>query len=281
MLFLFCCVIAAGQTEVINLKDFIKVSLHDGDGNPIGSLNGAVDIHDADSHSVLINHFVHNPTGDTSVLNGSFDAGDRVIVVENSSSFTAGNHIDIRNGTKHIHHWRVIVDVTGNNITIGAPLDYDFPDGSIVNEGIANMNVDGSVTPVVFILTPQEDQVLHLLRMLVAMEHSTVADDSLFGNIPALTNGVVVRVSHDNGTSFNTIATWHKNKDIKEDTFDVTYSDKAGGGNFGTSGRWTWKNVGNVIRLDEEEDEIFQVVIQDDLTSLVDFQIKLQGHPEG
>lgn len=257
-----------------------EVNLHDGYGNPINSLGGALDIHDADSHDTLINHFVHYLTGDTSVLNGSFNAGDRVIVVEDSTGFVAGSQIDIQNGTKHIHHWRIVTDVTGNNITVDAPLDYDFPNGSVVNEGIANMNVDGSVTPVVFVLTPKEDQVLHLLRMLIALEHSTAADDSLFGDLPALTNGVVIRVSNNGGTSFNTLTTWHKNKDMKEDMYDVTYTDKAGGGNHGTNGRWTWKNVGNIINLDETENEIFQVVIQDDLTSLIDFQIKLQGHPE-
>ena len=36
-----------------------NVNLHDGLGNPRGSLNGAIDVHDADTHKTIVNEYFY------------------------------------------------------------------------------------------------------------------------------------------------------------------------------------------------------------------------------
>jgi hypothetical protein len=117
--------------------------------------------------------------------------------------------------------------------------------------------------------------------MLVTIESEAAADDSKFGGIDALDNGAIIRTNRNNGESFETIASWQSNKDMKEDMFDVIYSDKAGGGNYGVASEWLLAESGAIVNISESNNDFFEVVIQDDLTSLIDFQIKVQGHPEG
>jgi hypothetical protein len=264
------------------VRPAIKTLAHDASGNPIGSLGGGLNIHDAHVHSSLINHFVFTKDGySSSTLDGNVLAGDRTITLVDGSGFAAGNYIDMLQGTSHVHHWRKIIAVSVNDITIDAPADIDFASGSSVEEGSADMGVNGSVTPVIFSVTPQGDEILHIGQLLVTIESSAAADDSKFGGLPALTNGVVVRVSRNNGAEFETLSTWRTNKDLKEDMYLVVYSDKAGGGNYGVHGKWNLEESGAISKIDETNNDKFEVVIQDNLTSLVDFQIKVQGHPEG
>ena len=44
--------------------------------------------------------------------------------------------------------------------------------------------------------------------------------------------------------------------------FDLLYSDKAGGTNFGTNGRFTLTNMGGIIRLDGDNNEEAAIHVQ-------------------
>jgi hypothetical protein len=101
-------------------------------------------------------------------------------------------------------------------------------------------------------------------------------DDSLFGGITALTNGVVLR--QNNGVMTN-IWNVKSNGEFGLLCFDTFETSKAPAGSFGFRFRNTYAGQakhGVTLRL--EPGDTLEVLIQDDLTDLEDFAMMAQGH---
>jgi hypothetical protein len=111
------------------------------------------------------------------------------------------------------------------------------------------------------------------------MTHGSAGDLGLFGNLAALTNGVLLRAKI-NG-NYGTLTNWKTNANIKTDMFDVVFDNRSGGGGtWGTTGRGTFREAGAVLRLDGDTADQFELYVQDDLTTLLTFTMKVQGHLE-
>ena len=139
------------------------------------------------------------------------------------------------------------------------------------------MAVDGSTTVICSICPPLEE-VWHIQRIILSILDATAMDDSKFGGITALLNGVVVR--ENLSTGYHTLTDWKNNSDMIEDYYDLTYSNKAAAGQFGLRGRWTFSNSGAIVKLDWALGDKLEILIQDDLTGLIHFGVKAQGHKE-
>ena len=102
-------------------------------------------------------------------------------------------------------------------------------------------------------------------------------DSGKFGGLPELNRGFTLRKADGD---FNNFWTARSNGDFSDIAFDVAYSDKAPAGQFGFSMRKTWagqSKSGVAIRLDSNEDESLQGLVQDDLTGLLSFRCKPDG----
>lgn len=250
----------------------------------VGVLNGALDIHDADVHTIPANDFAHRH-GNTTTLTAAANAGDTQINLADATGFTVGVYVHMGTVAESIEpiHPQVTA-VAGTLITLDRPLDFSYPNGDEVSVSIVNM-VTGSATatlaaPISYKYRPHSGQVEHIERLLLRLVHPSAAADDLFGSIPALINGVVIRASI-NG-QVGTFTNWKDNGDIKLDMYDVAYTDKAGGGDFGTNGRGSFEEIGMVVRLDPATSDYLEVLVQDNLVGpgLIDFKIKFQGHIE-
>lgn len=195
-----------------------------------------------------------------------------------TTGVSVGNIIRVQEGSRLFQ--ANILSITGNVVTTNIPLDFNYSVNADVSEASIEMAIDGSTTPVIFSLEPTQQSTWHITRMICAMVHSSAGDDSKFGGIPALTRGIVIRQT--NGIS-HTFFSARNNGELRLRMYDLEYSDKAGGGDFGTSFRRSFggqdKN-GAVIELDPAQNESFEVVIQDDLTALENFRCVIQGHIE-
>jgi len=103
-------------------------------------------------------------------------------------------------------------------------------------------------------------------------------DDAKFGGITALSKGIVVRVK--DGYMKN-IFYARSNNDLREQTFDVVYADKAPAGQYGLGCRRTFNGQeknGVTIRLDGSSNDQLQIYLQDNLTGLTKMSIIAQGH---
>lgn len=217
----------------------------------------------------------------TATLSAPGAIDDRSLAFEAGHGISVGDTLNITSGTRFTQV--TVLTVVVNDIGIDSPLDFAYPITSTVRRGIANLKVDGSVTPVVFNVTPQDCSVgigWNIIRILISIVCTTEPDDSLFANLPALTNGVVFR---ENSTAVKNIFNAKTNGQLSERMYDVEFTDKAGGGNFSVRGRRTFGGAdknGAVIHLVAENNDALEVIVQDDLdvATLVSFRVVAQGH---
>jgi len=252
-------------------------------GGPYKTLRGAINVHVADVHNIVVNDYVHRHTTNTT-LAAAASEGDTQITVVDTTDFVVGAYVHMGpiGNTKEPIHPQVTIAPAGGVITLDHPLDFDYANGSDVSVAIVDMTTDSAgatlAAPVVYRYRPHNGFIEHITRLLFDMTHSTTADDSKFGGEAALTNGIVIRVNI-NG-QYGTFTNWKNNGDIKLDMFDVVYSDKAGGGLHGTNGRGSFSRIGVVIKLDPAQGDFVEFLVQDPqlVTTL---RIKMQGHVEG
>lgn len=169
-----------------------------------------------------------------------------------------------------------IASVSADTITVKSPFAYAFTPASTVVRGVVDMNVDADTTAQEFVFnfrngtTPIDVQTIN-----VSLQHATAADDSKFGDLAALTNGVYFRI--EDGMIFN-LGNYSINQDFKDFGAVVTYADKAGGGSHSTVAKFDIKNIyGVVFRIDPSTSTIFKARVRDDLSTLERFRVPLMG----
>jgi hypothetical protein len=175
----------------------------------------------------------------------------------------------------------VVVDVVGDVITVDRPIDHAFPAASTLGRIVTtNMAVDGSVAPQIFTIRAgiiPRDIVRFILTILSTANPSM--DDGRFGNLAALTNGLVLRIM--DGYQ-ETIFNFKTNLEIKQFCFDFSYSDAAPAGQAGAVARMTFAGQdkhGVALRI--SGNDAIQWIVQDDLTGLDALRVSAQGHQIG
>ncbi len=177
-----------------------------------------------------------------------------------------------------------VTPVSGDDydVEVGVPIDYDYAGaGALIQLQDVDMNVNGSIDPVDFTAGPAPVGLeWDLTRMMISMYHVNAADDSTFGGIPSLTNGVFFRV--ENGQSVN-LYNARENADFRAEGYDVEYPERTlpPTGQYGTNARISFSGPekrGVVLRLSGEDGDIFRAQVRDDLTGLAHFRVKIQGH---
>ena len=254
-------------------------------GGPYKTTDGVPGVHVVNIHKVPVNELFHKHTGVSTTIAVDVAAQQRNIIVADGSLIADGAILQLENGVIETTFPTVIGGGGTNTLTLDRPLDNAFSVGDSVEVITTNMAVDGSITPVAFRLIPDKDQVWHIVRFLLGMVHNSAADDSTFGSIPALLRGCTLRAYSAALGQYRTFTNWKANSDIKMDMFDVVYTDKAGGGDFGTNSRGSVEiGTGASPTIDGAAGDYLELLIQDDLTAggeLILFQLKGQGNIEG
>ena len=176
-----------------------------------------------------------------------------------------------------------VVNVTDDVIDLGIhlPFDLDITKVDSAHRVNVNMAVSGTfASPKKFHTTPVNGVEWDLTRVVPDMILSSLADDGLFGNITALINGMFFGFEGDNFTEYNVNVI--DNGGFRSTAFDVLYTTRSGGqGSFGMSVRKTFAGqdkYGVTIRLDGTTHDMFVAYIQDNLTGLARFRMKVMGH---
>lgn len=262
-----------------------QVGLHDGFGNPIGSLDGAIDVHNADPHHVVYNQLLHYDTATTTTLAADALAGSSTIVLASAVGFAAGDELKIENGIQEPVFF-LIVTLVGTTATLDTPLSIDHLTGTPVTKIYTNIAQPGVTsaasvaTPVIYGSHVHTGTIVHITSMTVIITDNSAMDFTTFGGIAALANGCVLSASRVGVPGSYT--NWKSNSDMDTDAFPVRYQTKVGGGLYGLSAIYNIKSSTEaIIYLAGSAGDSFQIRIQDDLTALTSFRIKLQGHYEG
>lgn len=142
----------------------------------------------------------------------------------------------------------------------------------LLNSGSKNMNVDGSSSAVTFSAVPPAGKKWVISRLLIYFSTSQAFDETGFGSLAALTNGIDIVLD---GVS---ILNWKDNIDINTSMFDAdgkelyTKKDKSLSGRF-TFSRFTGMSGGVTVRSPSG----FAMKIRDDLSSLTIFRARIEG----
>ena len=261
------------------LKDLAGriANITDPDGDGVGGL----DVYIQDQHTGIIDLFLMNIEG-TFTLASTTTTDTNTFTATGGHGITTGDTVLLQEGIRFSQF--IVLNVVTNTITVDSPIDVAYTTSATCQRGITNMNVDGSVTPVVFTilplnLSPTSNQ-WDIVRMIFAIQDGSSMDSSMFGSIAGgITNGIVVRQKNGFFQNYFNVKT---NGDFALRAYDIAFDDRASPqGEYFFRSRRTFggqSKTGVTIRLAGEDDDEFQVIIQDDLTGLDNFSVTAQGH---
>jgi hypothetical protein len=209
--------------------------------------------------------------------------GDNTVTLVDSTGFVANSLIKIEEevlGVPTTFYGQVLTNVA-NVLTLDRPIDRAFTASALVNRENFLLDVNGSVTPVVFSYKNSFSKPVNVTRLLFNMVTTNPATFNGFGDIaaPGLSNGIELRKKNADGTFTNYFNAKTNNR-LQLLMFDVVFFD---GGNpqavNGLSGRLTFERLSSPVILRQGEE--LQLVVQDDLTSLISFEMVAEGNREG
>jgi hypothetical protein len=215
------------------------------------------------------------------------DATIAVDTVLGAASFTAtaghgivdGNVIEINNTTTFIQ--AIVTNVATNVITIDQPINHVYLAASQLIVSNKNMNVLGTQgSPRIFTIAPEVGQKGDFTRIISTLSDASAMDFTTFGGQSALANGCVLRLKLAGGDFFN-LFNWKTNGEFIVRAFDHSFQTKIGGGEHSFTARSTWggqSKRGVVLRVEGTRLEELQILVQDNLTGLTDFNMVAQGH---
>lgn len=177
------------------------------------------------------------------------------------------------------YYFGTVLSILGNVLTMDTPLDFAFPIGSNVVELSNKLNVNATLSsPRVFELRgAAQGIVIDVTRILIAIGTATPPAIDEFGDLPALTNGIVLR-KRSNG-SYQNIWNIKTNLGFAAVAYDVQDFSSVGTGGDGLIVRYTFAGQdkhGVAVRLGVNE--ALELVVQDALSGLLRFNIIGEGH---
>lgn len=245
------------------------------------NVSQSIDVNVQDQTSPLIIGKMSVETGSTTLVT-SPAIDDYTFKIASPTGFANDQYLSIFSVADNRFYLATIIDMNLSDsvVTVDTPLDFAFPIGSFVTAGNTDMSVNGSVTPVIYGLRNTEEAIgesFDITRIIFKCLTNTALDLSDFGDIAGgLTNGIVFR--QNDGVYYN-VFNAKTNGDLKGIMFDFDIELAQGAAQDGFTGRMTFagqNKMGVAIRLNPGED--IQIIIQDDLSSLVLFEIIAEGH---
>jgi hypothetical protein len=147
----------------------------------------------------------------------------------------------------------------------------------LVNGSNDNMNVDGSVTPVVFSIAPPAGEVWRIYSWDLYIEDAGSFDAASWGNGITLTNGLMP-ILNINGTDYDMLEFGIKTSGELSSICDGIQHLTFGAGNEIVTAEWDFINSGQYVRLTENDS--IKLVVRDDLTNLVNQYTTIKGYKE-
>ena len=241
--------------------------------------NGALAVNIQDQHTRTADLHFSQAIGGAITLTGDADRDDTDIDVSGAHGIVVGEQIRLFDNTNQNLYSGIVTVVATNNISLDRPLTVDFTTAlTAVSRSVIEMDVNGAVTPQIFSIGPVVTAEIDITRIMFLILCSGAPIMASFGDLSILTNGVCMRKTTGNG-HINYFSV-KNNAELLNLMYDITFYDAThpSAAN-GIGGRLTYggqEKHGVVIRL--SAGEALEVIIQDDLTSLLQFRMISTGH---
>lgn len=222
-------------------------------------IDGAVRVQIQDPHTDIFDAYLVNEIS-TSKLASDALVNTRSIELESGHGFVVDDVIYI-NG---LYKARVIT-VNTNTITVNQPLNKTFLAQNVVVRATSNMRVDGSATQKIFKIQPPLGTAFDIYSMKINMRSTADMDDSKFGGITALTNGLMFRVKKSNSL-YNNLFSARINSEFQLRCEEVIYETKAPAGEYGMTAEYSFVKKGVAVRLDGDIGQALEAIVYDNLS---------------
>ena len=240
--------------------------------------DGSIDVNIQDQVTTPIDFYFTQVMGPPTTVATPINIGDYEVEVASAAGCSPGDYFGVFENNRA--YFGTILSIATNTITLDTPLDYDFSAGSTAACFSRELDVDGSSTVQTFQVEVGSGgtEAIDITRLILLIETTDTPSLAEFGDLPALTNDIVLRrVNHKTNNIFNL----KTNGDISNVCYDLNLFNTGGffGGAEGFVARITFAGQakhGVAIRL--MPGDKLQMLVQDDLSSLVKFRIMAQGH---
>lgn len=270
---------ADGSYSDVETTNPLPVQLLDASGNAVNITNSGLDINIQDQHTLPVHGSFAKLTATPTTLSVEASAGDYTLTVTATTGFVDGAHFELVDAIGTAMHGVQLGAIAGNTITIDRPVERTFAIGATIFPININMRVDGSSTAQVFQFGPIGSLFeVDITRIMGYIQGGSAMDDALFGDISALTRGILFRKNNGDGTYYN-YGNAKTNGALAMANYDFTYTPSAPAGSTGARWRGTFAGQnkrGVTIRLGLGES--LEWLVQDDLTGLEVLNIMAQGH---
>jgi hypothetical protein len=230
----------------------------------------------------LISVHMTRDTGVSSTIAVSVSKGDRDITLTDATGFAVGNKVQILDdGTfgNLEYDFFTIKAISVNTLTLDRVVDLGHDIGEEVKVVSQSMKVLGSAaSPVTFCYTAPIDERVHIHSVHIVLSSSTEPSLERFGGIGSLAYGVHFYVKNDTGRNVTYWVPIRSNNSFRLSGFLYEKEDKV---------LTTWFSHFEIDLIEEsysvinlEDSQQFCADIQDDLTTLLSFEIKLGIHIE-
>ena len=246
----------------------------------LGGIGNLVDVlvRDADAPPIILP--LVSAIADTTLTN-AVAVDDKTFDVDSTTGIIVGVHLRII--TLSGFYDGEVVALVGSTVEVDSPLDAAFLAGSQVTISSMEMAVDGSVTPVEFVLRtggPSIAATGDITRIMMSCRTATPVNLSLFGDLPRLRNGIILRkINGDIDNVFN--AKSNQDLVLLAHDWQPTAAINPAQGADGFSWRLTFAGqdkLGVALRVGPDGNLI--VIVQDDLSGLLSLNMLVEGHLE-
>ncbi len=242
---------------------------------------GGVPVFIEDQITPPIDLYFIQATGAPTMINSQAAIDDMSVTLLDATGFIDGTYVGIFCPTVgRFYFGEQLGAAAGDVITLDTPLDFPFEVGDNVIPLTRDLDVNGSVTSSIFEIQGPGSGLLEVdvTRIILQMETASAVDLNKFGDLAALTDGLVLRRKDG---EYRNIWNVKKNSEFANLTYDFTIYDASNPvlGIDGFSTRYSFSGKekhGVAIRL--AADEALQLIIQDDLSGLTSFRVIAQGH---
>jgi hypothetical protein len=260
----------------------------------ISSGGSPVDVANQDQTTPSIEHFLYRELNDVVILN-PLTKGQNTIDLSTGHGFTVPltykeylnvyyEDPDLPGALGSRFNQFAVVAVNGDTISITPSMPYDLDTAKITSSKRVNVNqsIDAGslVTPIKYKTRPPGNTKWDITRFIIDMILTSAGDDGKFGNLPPLTNGVFFGFEGDLFTEY--LLAIFDNGGFRATAYDVQYTVRSGGaGDFGMAVRKTsagMDKLGVAVRLEGETNDHFVSYVQDALTGIVRYRVKIMGH---
>ena len=234
----------------------------------------SLDVSIQDQFTEVINLYVCDVIA-TTKMTEDIELYATTITVEDATGAVVGDCITISETGRVFQS--LVTNIDGTTITFVGGADQAFTTEAVVCFAEWDLaQADGSTTQKIYKICPPAGAVWELTKLNFSIVDNVIMDDGKFGGITQLTKGLVFRVVDGYSKQLGIIS---NNAGFREYGFETNYTDRAGGtGVYGYNGFLRITDNGVVLRLNGDNGDEFQIIVNDNLTNLTKVAFVVQGH---